>query len=103
MIGRSEPQAVTEVKYGAMPPHFIETTPESGPPEPLQSDHYYVFTVTRASGATSYEAVKVNGDGTLEAYEADPRAGTSFQLCCNLAPDFIINANVVAPPGAEGP
>jgi hypothetical protein len=95
------PAAVTEVKYGLMPPHFEVVTPEMGPPEPLQPDHYYVFMATRASGAASYEAVKVNGDGTLEAYAADPRAGTSFRLCCNIAPDFVVNANAVAPPGNE--
>lgn len=103
MIGKSKPYAVTEVKYGTLPPHFVATTPESGPPEPLEPDHYYVFTVTRASGSTSYEAVKINGDGSLEAYTADPRAGTSFQLCCNVAPDFVINANAMAAPGAGGP
>jgi hypothetical protein len=97
MIGTKKPQPVTEVKYGQMPPNFIETTPENGQPEPLQPGHYYVFTVTRASGAASYEAVKVNGDGSLEAYQADPRAGTSFRLCCNLAPDFVLNADAQTP------
>jgi hypothetical protein len=37
--------------------------------------------------------VKVNGDGSLEAYEADPRAGSSFWLCCNLAGDFTLTAS----------
>ncbi len=103
VIGKAKPYALTEVKYGTLPPHFVPTTPESGPPEPLEPDHYYVFTVIRASGSTSYEAVKVNGDDTLEAYAADPRAGTSFRLCCNVAPDFVINANAMAAPGAGGP
>jgi hypothetical protein len=102
LIGKDQPYAVTEVKYGTMPRHFVATIPDSGPPEPLESDHYYVFTVTRASGISSYEAVKVNGDGTLEAYAAEPRAGTSFRLCCNISPDFVITANSVPNP-AEGP
>jgi hypothetical protein len=101
MLRRHEVTPVNEVKYGVMPQYFTESTPELGPPEPLQPDHYYVFMATRASGAASYEAVKVNGDGSLEAYQADPRAGTSFRLCCNIAPDFVVNANAVVPPGNE--
>ena len=87
--------AVSEVKYGEVPPHFVQTIPDSGPPEPLEAGHFYIFSVTRKSGSISYDAVKVNGDGSLQAYEADPRAGSSFRLCCNLASDFTV---VVAPP-----
>lgn len=82
--------APAEVKYGDLPPHFDASIPDSGPPEPLEANHYYVFAVTRGSGSVSYEAVKVNGDGSLEAYEADPRAGTSYRLCCNIAADFTL-------------
>jgi hypothetical protein len=89
--------AISEVKYGLVPAHFEQSMPVSGPPEPLESDHYYVFSVTRASGSISYEAVKVNGDGSLQAYAADPRAGTSFRLCCDLPVDFTITA----PPAPE--
>ncbi len=28
-------------------------------------------------------------DGTLEGYSAQPMAGSSFELCCNIAADFI--------------
>jgi hypothetical protein len=88
--------AVSEVKYGTVPPHFVQIVPDLGPPEPLEPDHFYIFSVTRKSGSISYDAVKVNVDGSLQAYEADPRAGTSFRLCCNLSSDFTI----VAPPSA---
>jgi hypothetical protein len=98
ILGDSKSYAVTEVIYGKLPANFVSTIPDAGPPQPLQSDHYYVFTVTRASGATSYEAVKVNGDGSLEAYAAEPRAGDSFRLCCDLTPDFVINANAMTTP-----
>jgi hypothetical protein len=90
--------ALSEVKYGNVPPHFVQTIPDLGPPEPLEPDHFYIFSVTRKSGSISYDAVKVNADGSLQAYEADPRAGTSFRLCCNLSSDFAI----VAPPSAIG-
>lgn len=80
--------AVSEVKFGNVPSHFVQTTPDTGPPEPLEPDHFYIFSVTRKSGSTSYDAVKVNSDGSLQAYEADPRAGTSFRLCCNVSSDF---------------
>ena len=84
--------APAEVKYGELPAHFAALIPDSGPPEPLESDHYYVFAATRVSGSVSYEAVKVNGDGSLEAFDADPRAGSSYWLCCNLPADFAITA-----------
>jgi len=92
--------ALTEVIYGKLPANFVATIPDSGPPQPLEPDHYYVFTVTRASGVTNYEAVKVNADGSLQAYAAEPRAGDSFRLCCDLAPDFAVNANAMAAPGS---
>lgn len=92
MLGRKERrrEAPKEVKYGVLPGDFRQSMPENGPAEPLEPNHYYVFAVTRGSGSVSYEAVKVNGDGSLEAYEADPRAGTSFRLCCDVAADFTI-------------
>jgi hypothetical protein len=98
MLSDPKSYAVTGVIYGKVPPNFIATIPDSGPPQPLQPNHYYVFTVVRASGATSYEAVKVNGDGSLEAYAAEPRAGDSFRLCCDIAADFVINANAMTTP-----
>jgi hypothetical protein len=85
------------VKYGQMPAGFSQTAPDSGPPEPLEPSTYYVFSVTRASGSTSFEAVKVDSDGSLEAYAAEPRAGTSFSLCCNVSADF--SASAGAPQG----
>jgi hypothetical protein len=91
-LGKRIPYAVTRVKYGEVPQGFAQTAPDSGPPEPLEPDHYYVFSVIRASGSTNYEAVKVQSDGGLMAYNADPRAGDSFQLCCNIAPDFTVTA-----------
>jgi hypothetical protein len=98
MLGEHKSYALTEVVYGKLPANFVSTIPESGPPQPLEADHYYVFTVARESGAISYEAVKVNADGSLEAYAAEPRAGDSFRLCCDLAPDFVVNANAMTNP-----
>lgn len=92
VLGHDKAYALTEVKYGVVPARFVQSLPEGEPPEPLESDHYYIFTVTRASGSTSYEAVKVDSDGSLEAFEAEPRAGTSFRLCCNVGADFTITA-----------
>ncbi len=83
--------AVAEIQYGVLPANFVESMPGSGPPEPLEPGHYYVFAVTRQSGSTSYQAVKVNADGSLEGYDADPRAGTSFSLCCNVSADFTLS------------
>jgi hypothetical protein len=99
LLGERKPYAITEVIYGKLPANFAATVPDSGPPSPLEADHYYVFTVTRASGTVSYEAVKVNGDGGLEAYEAEPRAGDSFRLCCDISPDFVVNA--MTTPGSQ--
>ena len=91
--------AVNEVKYGNVPPHFVQSIPDVGPPEPLEPGHFYIFSVTRKSGSISYDAVKVNADGSLQAYEADPRAGTSFRLCCNLPADF----TMTSPPSIVDP
>jgi hypothetical protein len=98
MLGEHKLYALTKVVYGKLPANFVSTIPESGPPQPLEPDHYYVFTVIRASGTTSYEAVKVNADSSLEAYAAEPRAGDSFRLCCDLAADFVVNANAMTNP-----
>lgn len=92
VLGKRIPYAVTHVKYSEVPRGFAQASPDSGPPEPLEPDHYYIFAVIRASGSTNYEAVKVQSDGQLMAYNADPRAGNSFQLCCNIAPDFTVTA-----------
>jgi len=92
LIGHGENRySPAEVKYGTLPDHFEESMPSSGPPEPLEPNHYYVFAADRGSGSISYQAVKVNGDGSLEAYEAEPRAGSSFLLCCNVAADFTLS------------
>jgi hypothetical protein len=96
VIGADKTYAPSEVKYGSVPSRFLQSVPQGDPPEPLEADHYYIFTVTRASGATSYQAVKVDTDGSLEAYDAEPRAGTSFRLCCNVAPDFTTAASPAA-------
>lgn len=88
-LGFSETNyAVHEVKYGVVPPHFVQVLPDLGPPEPLEPGHFYIFSVSRKSGSVSYDAVKANADGSLQAFEADPRAGNSFRLCCNLPANF---------------
>lgn len=98
---------VSEVKFGHVPPHFVQVIPEHGPPEPLEPGYFYIFSVTRKSGSVSYDAVKVNSDGSLQAYEADPRAGSSFRLCCNVSSDFTVTPPVLdappPPPDAPGP
>jgi hypothetical protein len=80
--------AVKRLEYGKMPPHFSQVLPDEGPPEPLDRGGFYVFQIERASGSISYQAVMVLADGSLEAYAAQPRAGSSFLLCCGLATDF---------------
>ena len=70
------------------PTHFAQVLPEEGPPEPLDRGAYYVFQIERESGSTSYQAVKVLADGSLQAYNAQPRAGSSYLLCCNVTSDF---------------
>jgi hypothetical protein len=87
---------VTKVQYGKVPPGFAQDIPDFGPPPPLEPDNYYVFTIERSSGALSYQAIKVNADGSLEAYDAEPRAGTSYRLCCNLSPDFVQSSSASA-------
>jgi hypothetical protein len=82
------PAHITSVDYGKVPSGFLQDMPEAGPPPPLDPGGYYIFAIERASGATSYQAVRVRSDLTLQAYDADPRAGTSYKLCCDVASDF---------------
>ena len=88
VVGSGDKFAAKSVTYGKLPEHFAQVTPDSGPPEPLEVGHYYIFTAQRASGTLSYEAVRVETDGSLDGYEAEPRAGTSYVLCCNVNPGF---------------
>jgi hypothetical protein len=101
VVGSGEKFATKSVTYGKLPKHFAQTTPETGPPEPLEVGHYYIFTAQRASGTLSYEAVRVEADGSLDGYEAEPRAGTSYVLCCNVSPDFVQPTAPVIPEGSS--
>jgi hypothetical protein len=94
-VGRSllsglskKPYHVTTIEYGKLPQGFIQDAPEVGPPPPLDAGGYYIFAITRASGAISYQAVRVKADFSLQAYDAEPRAGTSYKLCCDVSADF---------------
>jgi hypothetical protein len=87
-LGKKSEYRLSEVQYGVVPKHFVQSTPDLGSPEPLEANHYYIFSVMRVSGSTDYEAIKVEADGSLEGYNAEPRAGTSFRLCCNVNSDF---------------
>ena len=80
--------SLKSIEYSKVPAHFAQVLPEEGPPEPLDRGAYYVFQIERASGSTSYQAVKVLADGSLQAYNAQPRAGSSYLLCCNVTSDF---------------
>jgi hypothetical protein len=100
VVGSGDKFAAKSVTYGKLPRHFAQVTPESGPPEPLEAGHYYIFTAQRASGTLSYEAVRVEPDGSLDGYEAEPRAGTSYVLCCNVNPDFVQPTAPVIPEGS---
>jgi hypothetical protein len=104
VLGSGDKFAVKSVAYGKLPDHFAQVTPDSGPPEPLETGHYYIFTAQRASGVLSYEAVRVEADGSLDGYAAEPRAGTSYALCCDVSPDFVQPAPpLVAPDTNSGP
>jgi hypothetical protein len=86
-VGASK-YSLKSIEYSKVPTHFSQVLPEEGPPEPLDRGAYYVFQIERASGSTSYQAVKVLADGSLQAYNAQPRAGSSYLLCCNVTSDF---------------
>ncbi|HEV2173082.1 MAG TPA: hypothetical protein VGR71_05925 [Nitrospira sp.] len=79
---------VSGIEYGKVPSGFTQDVPEVGPPPPLDAGGYYIFTIERTSGAINYQAVRVKSDLSLESYDADPRAGTSYKLCCDVSSDF---------------
>jgi hypothetical protein len=80
--------ALKDVRYGKLPADFVQVMPDEGSPEPLERGGFYVFEIARESGARNWEAVKVQADGSLEAFAAQPRAGSSFILCCGVPSDF---------------
>src|ERR1022692_130412 len=82
------PYHLASVDYGKLPDGFVQDIPEVGPPSPLDVGGYYIFAIERASGVISYQVVKVNPELSLQAYDAEPRAGTSYKLCCNVSADF---------------
>ncbi len=98
--------SLKSVEYAKVPTHFTQVLPEEGPPEPLDRGAYYVFQIERQSGSTSYQAVKVLADGSLQAYNAQPRAGSSYLLCCNVTSDFpepVILPDTTQDAGTENP
>jgi hypothetical protein len=94
--------ALTEVTYATVPKHFTKEEPENSDPEPLEPGKYYIFTVRRASGSIGYQAVHITAGGAIEGYEAQPRVGTSYELCCDVAPDFA-STEPVSPDSADAP
>jgi hypothetical protein len=92
LIGAGRKFALKQVTYGTLPKNFLQTNPDAEPPEPIQNGSYYVFRVERASGSINFQAVKVDSDGSIEAYDAEPRAGDSYALCCNVTSDFASSA-----------
>ncbi|HVA80262.1 MAG TPA: hypothetical protein VNF29_05005, partial [Candidatus Binataceae bacterium] len=51
--------APKSLDYAKLPAHYQQMIPDEGPPEPLDRGSFYVFTIERASGSISYQAVKV--------------------------------------------
>jgi hypothetical protein len=80
--------SLKDVRYGKLPSNFLQVLPDEGSPEPLERGGFYVFEIARDSGARNWEAVKVQADGSLEAFAAQPRAGSSYILCCGVPADF---------------
>ncbi|MFZ0889390.1 MAG: hypothetical protein WA005_13130, partial [Candidatus Binataceae bacterium] len=87
-LGAGRKLAPSSVSYGKTPKGFAQAIPDSGPPEPLETGAYYVFTVERARGSTSFQAIRVASDGSILGYDAQPRVGESYALCCNISADF---------------
>ena len=88
VVDENKKFALTQITYGTVPKYFTKEEPENSDPEPLEPGKYYIFTVHRAFGPVGYQAVHITADGAIEGYEAQPRVGTSYELCCDIAPDF---------------
>jgi hypothetical protein len=79
---------VSTVGYGKVPRGFIQAMPQAGPPDPLEIGEYYMVRVERAFGVTNYQLVRLDANGDIEVYDADPRAGDSYELCCDVSSGF---------------
>lgn len=100
-IGDNRKFAPAQVTYGVLPKNFVKVQPAQGAPEPLETGRYYIFKVKRAKGDTSYEAIHVDQDGTIEGYAAQPLISRSYELCCSVSPAFLIAAPNPAAETAE--
>lgn len=80
---------VETVAYGKLPRGLIQSLPESGPPDPLETGEYYMVKVERAFGVTSFQVVRLDPGGEIVVYDADPRAGDSYELCCDVSSGFL--------------
>lgn len=92
-LGGRKEYAPGKIKYGKVPKGFAQEVPDNGTPPPLEPDSYYVFKIVRASGSTDYEVIRITADGSLQGYDAEPRAGTSYSLCCNVPDSFFENGS----------
>jgi len=88
LVAAGSKYAVSKLRYGELPENFLQSIPEAGSPEPFETGSYYVFEADRASGSASFDAIKIDPGGTIESYEAQPRAGESYALCCGVNSDF---------------
>ena len=89
-LGKLSRFAVKEVRYGQVPKDFLQIEPPNDvPPQILVPERYYVFSVERGSGSVSYFLTKGRADGKLVGFDAEPLAGDSFELCCNVTAGFI--------------
>ncbi|GEM_PF-1533295 len=79
---------LASVSYGKVPRGFVQTVPSVGPPDPLEPGEYYMVRVEREFGVTNYEVVRLEPNGEITAYDAEPRAGDSYELCCNVPASF---------------
>ncbi len=89
VLGSKKEYRPAKIEYAKVPHGYRQDVPDEGPPAPLESGTYYVFKIERTSGATNYEVIRVQPDGTVEGYDAEPRAGTSYSLCCNVPQSFL--------------
>jgi hypothetical protein len=101
-VAENKKFALTGVTYGNVPKNFTKEEPENSDPEPLEQGKYYIFTVRRATGTVSYQAVHITMDGVIQSYDAQPRIGTSYELCCNVAADFASTADISGASGGAG-
>ena len=87
-VAENKKFALTGVTYGTQPKNFSKEVPETSDPEPLEQGKYYIFTVRRATGTESYQAVHITMDGAIRKLRRPATGRHQLRVVLRRRPGF---------------